>query len=301
MTVHKRAYGAPDDFQRISDFLMATHPSGHRFTNWPQPRWEYALTHGIFDDSAAGRIGIWEDDGQIVGVVNYELRPSSANFQIHPAYKHLYPEMLAHAEAHLCSTSPEGVRRVVAWIPEFETELEAAARDHGFAKDPSTFDPMSAFIVPERFPAISVPEGYRVKSLADENDLYKVNRVMWRGFDHDGEPPTDDDMMDGRRRMQSGPNFRKDLTIVVEAPDGNYAAFAGLWYEPVNRIAYVEPVATDPDYRRMGLGKAAVLEGIRRCAAEGATVAYVGSDQPFYLKIGFTQVFVRYPWIKPLA
>lgn len=44
---------------------------------------------------------------------------------------------------------------------------------------------------------------------------------------------------------------------------------------------YVEPVATDPDYRRMDLGKAAVLEGIRRCGELGAEVAYVGSVKDF--------------------
>ena len=66
--------------------------------------------------------------------------------------------------------------------------------------------------------------------------------------------------------------------IVVEAPDGRFVSYCGMWYEPVHSIAYVEPVATDPDYRRMGLGRAAVMEGIRRCGALGATEAWVGSD-----------------------
>jgi predicted N-acetyltransferase YhbS len=48
----------------------------------------------------------------------------------------------------------------------------------------------------------------------------------------------------------------------------------------------------------MGLGKAAVLEGIRRCGELGATVAYVGSDQEFYLAIGFTKVYNNDCWRK---
>jgi predicted N-acetyltransferase YhbS len=71
-----------------------------------------------------------------------------------------------------------------------------------------------------------------------------------------------------------------------------------MWYEKANRIAYVEPVATDPDYRRMGLGKAAVWEGIRRCGVEGATVAYVGSDQRFYHAIGFKTLYYSNCWVK---
>jgi len=69
-------------------------------------------------------------------------------------------------------------------------------------------------------------------------------------------------------------------------------------YEPTGRYAYVEPMATDPVYRRLGLGKAAVLEGIRRCGALGAKVAYVGSDQAFYLSIGYEVIYTSERWIK---
>ena len=100
--------------------------------------------------------------------------------------------------------------------------------------------------------------------------------------------------------MQSAPHFRKDLNIVVEAPAGHFVAYSGTWYEETNRYAYVEPVATDPDYRRRGLGKAAVLEGIRRCAELGATVAYVGSDLPFYMAIGFEKVYTDPCWARDL-
>jgi predicted N-acetyltransferase YhbS len=37
----------------------------------------------------------------------------------------------------------------------------------------------------------------------------------------------------------------------------------------------------------MGLGRAAVLEGLRRCAKLGAKRAFVGSSQQFYYNIGF--------------
>ena len=100
--------------------------------------------------------------------------------------------------------------------------------------------------------------------------------------------------------MQSAPTFRHDLNIVVEAPVGHFASFSGTWFDPTNRIAYVEPVATDPDYRRRGLGAAAVLEGIRRCGELGASVAYVGSDQAFYHAIGFTVAHISQCWARTL-
>ncbi|TFG67032.1 MAG: GNAT family N-acetyltransferase [Anaerolineales bacterium] len=156
--------------------------------------------------------------------------------------------------------------------------------------------PVAQFVIPESFPAIPLPDGFTLRSLADDNNLAKLHRVLHRGFNHEGEPP--EDGLEGRRQSQLAPSYRKDLKIVVEAPDGQFVSFCGMWYEPVNRIAYVEPVATDPDYRRMGLGKAAVLEGIRRCGALGAQVAYVGSDQEFYKSIGFTVLYKSICWLK---
>jgi predicted N-acetyltransferase YhbS len=71
-----------------------------------------------------------------------------------------------------------------------------------------------------------------------------------------------------------------------------------MWHDEHNRIAYIEPVATDPDYRRIGLGRAAALEGMRRRSALGADLAFVGSDQPFYTAIGFARVFTANCWVK---
>ena len=155
---------------------------------------------------------------------------------------------------------------------------------------------MSQFVIPDPFPSIRLPDGFQLKSLADDNDLTKIDRVLWRAFDHPGDPS--DDGLEGRKKMQSGPHFRRELSIVVEAPSGAFVAFGGLWFDPVNRLGYVEPVATDPDYRRMGLGTATVLEGIRRCGELGATVAYVGSDEPFYLAMGFKKLFALNCWIR---
>ena len=115
----------------------------------------------------------------------------------------------------------------------------------------------------------------------DESSLDKIG--IWEsGGDIVGVAHYESSLgIEDRRKMQSGPNFRADLTIVIGAPTGDFVSFCGMWYEPVNKIAYVEPVATDPDFRRMGLAKAAIWEGIRRCAVLGATVVYVGSDQGF--------------------
>ncbi len=216
-----------------------------------------------------------------------------AFFQIHPDYSHLKEEMLDHAKRHLYAPMDDGRGYLHAFINDFDPESEAIVRHRGYHKHEEFAQPESLFVIPRPFPEITLPDGFQLRSLADDNDLTKVDRVLWRGFNHSGEPPDD---RAGRALLQSAPNYRLDPSIVVQAPNGDFAAYCGMWYLPDHRISYVEPVATDPDYRRMGLGRAAVLEGIRRCGDLGATSAVVGSSQEFYLSFGFAVVSNLFPW-----
>lgn len=299
MTIERRTCRGPADFPAISDFLYSLYQPYNGDHSWLQPMWEYAYTHALFDDASVGKIGLWEESGTIVGVALYELYLGEAFFPVHPDHAHLKPEMLEYAELNLTGTTDDGERRLRVFVSEFDTDFERVVRARGYEKEPRAHRPMSRFEIRDPFPSIDVPDGFRLMSLADDNDLVKLDRVLWRGFNHPGEPPEDD--LAGRKKMQSGPHFRKDLSMVVEAPDGAFAAFGGLWFDPVNNLGYVEPVATDPDYRRRGLATAAVLEGIRRCGDLGATEAYVGTDLPVYLAMGFETLHVLNAWTRTIT
>jgi GNAT superfamily N-acetyltransferase len=286
----------PSDFKLVSDFLIANFQPGNQDGNWLQPAWEYMHTHPGLDESSLYRIGLWELAGDLVSVAHYEGSLGEAFFQVHPGFIYLKPVMLEYAESHLYGKTESGSRYVRVYVNDFDQEFETLVKSQGYQIDEQYPRPMSSFTIPQPFPKIDLPEGYRIKSLAEDNNLKKIHRVLWRGFNHQGEPPQEG--IEDRVKMQSGPNFRLDLTIVVENPSRDFVSFCGTWYEPVNKIAYVEPVATDPNFRRMGLGKAAVWEGIRRCGNLGATVAYVGSDLEIYQVIGFRKRFDSRCWIK---
>ena len=296
MPVTARPCRGHEEFAAISEFLYTLYKPNNCDGNWFQPIWEYAYTHPYFDDEAVDHIGIWEDGGAIVALALYESVLGEAFFPVRAGYEHLKPELLDHAERRLTGTDDNGMRFLKAYVNDFDMAFEDIVRARGYTKRDDSQRPMSQFVIPDPFPSIRLPEGYRLMSLADDNDLEKVDRVLWRGFNHPGEPP--DDQLEGRKKMQSGPHYRKDLNIVVVASNGDFVAYSGLWFEPVNRFGYVEPVATDPDYRRMGLGTAAVLEGIRRCGELGAHVAYVGTDMPFYLAMGFRKLYTSNCWVR---
>lgn len=302
MPITFRTYQSPEDYARISAFLIANHLPGNRDGNWLEPAWEYMHFHPCLEPHFLDRFGIWEDDGQIVAVAHYEDGLGDAFFQFKSGYTFLRTEMLDYAESQLISPpDDQGNQYLSVYINDFDQPFIDVIQAREYAHYPDYDRPMALFSIPDPFPEITLPEGFSLVSLAEEPDWGKVHRVMWRGFNHPGEPDMSPEELEDRRKMFDTVTARRDLKIAVKAPNGNFAAFCGMFYQPEGRFGYVEPVATDPAYRRMGLGKAAVLEGIRRCGALGATHAYVGSDQPFYLALGFEVIFISQCWRKLIS
>ncbi len=293
-----RQYRHPQDFARIGRFLIDTYRPGPVLVNWLQPRWEYMFSHPFIDRVDLSSIGVLEAADEILGVVHPEDSMTFVYFAVRQGHDEAKPALLDWAETHFGGWSHSFERSMLGlWIDEHDEMLTKLALERGFERSSQFSEPHAQRSLLDSLPATPIPDGYRIQSLADENDFEKINRVLWKGFNHEGPAPAEE--IPGRIRAQDTPGFRRDLTIVAVGPDGEYVSFAGLWLVPENRIAYVEPVATDPAHRRLGLGRAAVIESLHRGQAEGAEVAWVGSDQEFYASFGFevtshTHLYVRF-------
>ena len=261
--------------------------------NWLRPEWDYMHSHPSLDESALNRIGIWEVGGAIVAVVHYESTLGEAFFECHPEYPFLKKELLRYAEENLYQ-SDKGKKKLWIYCNDFDSEFESLLKAAGYHPLQKGMRPLSRLIIPSEIPEAELPEGFRILSLADQNDLPRINHVLWRGFNHPGEPPREEE--EGRKKMQSSPNFRKDLTIVAADPGGDFRAYCGFWVVVEKKYGLIEPLATDPDFRRMGLARTGVWEGVRRCRDLGAETIYVGSDQPFYLSLGFQVLYFTRAW-----
>jgi len=285
LTLRFRRYRHEEDYRVVERFLMRTYVEEAIHRGWPQPRWEYMHAHPSSRQlqSEFGRFGVWEDDGKMVGLVHCEDRLGVAYVQLDPLYPQLKRPMVEHAVEHLQGKLRAGPG-IYVFLDDADKEFGQIARQLGF--EPSEHAEMvSRLEIPDPFPAIRLPDGFRLTCLAEEFSVEKVHRCMHRGFNHEGEPPANE--LDDRRRKLNSPSFRRDLTMAVVAPNGDFVSFCGIWPMPESDQCYIEPVATDPDYRRMGLGTAAVMEAVRRCSLEGARMAVVGSDLAFYRSMGF--------------
>lgn len=273
--------GITDDYHKVRAFFVKLGYAEFEYT-----RWDWMITHYCLDTSALGKIGLWEVDDEIVGIATYDGYLGTAYCLTLPAHSYLRQEMLAYARVSLAN----GDGDFAVCIRDADVPFQQIAAEAGFiATQEREYD--SFFYLKETSTDYTLPDGFSVTAMKENFDLYQYRKVMWKGFNHElngeGELVFTKDMEEETRKSMLRPHVDLDLKIAVTDGKGNFVAYCGMWYDREAGFAVVEPVATDPAFRRMGLGRAAVLEGLRRAGKRGATKALVGSQQPFYFRIGF--------------
>ncbi len=289
--IQKRRYILLVDFINVHRFLTEIY-SLDTLNSYLLPQFfEYAHTHPFFNHRLTHRIRLWEDNEKLVGIACYEMDVGESFLVTDWAHTFLLPEMLEFAEKDL-SVIKNGKRTLSVWVTDKETDKIDLLSRNDYKKVYT--EPVRIFSYDKPFPDVKVPDGYTIISLEDENDYKKIHECLWKGFGHGGNP---DDDIDCRIHMQSGPNFRKDLTTVIKAPNGDYACFAGMWFDEKNKYAYLEPLATVPEHRRMGLATAALTVSMKKTKELGAAYCF-GGVPDFYTAIGFETICHREMWKK---
>ena len=291
MSITKRRYKLLTDFTAVHSFLTDIY-SLDTLNSYLLPQFfEYAHTHPIFHRELTHRFGLWEDSGKLVGIACYEMNKGESFLVTDCEHTSILPEMLVFAEKEL-SVANNNKYTLSVWVTDKETDKIALLSKNGYTKVHT--QPVRIFSYNKPFLDVKLPSGYTIISLEDENDCKKINECLWKGFNH-GDNPDDD--IDGCLLMQSGPNFRRDLTTLIKASNGDYACFAGMWFDETNKYAYLEPLATVPEHRRIGLATIALTEGMKKTKELGATYCFGGVPE-FYTAIGFETICRREMWKK---
>lgn len=84
-----------------------------------------------------------------------------------------------------------------------------------------------------------------------------------------------------RARTLQRPEYIPDLDLVCVAPNGQLAAFCICWLDKSvngNITGQIEPLGVHADFRKLGLGKAILAEGLKRLSEKGARNIYVQTD-----------------------
>ena len=153
-------------------------------------------------------------------------------------------------------------------------------------------------------PAPVPPAGYILRSMGNESEHPSRSWCSWRAF-HSDEP---DSNYDGDhswyKNIQSAPLYRRDLDVVAATETGEIAGFCTIYYDDFTQSAVTVLVGVAAEHWRRGLGKAILLEGMRRLQHLGCTRVFsTASEEPadaLYRSV-MTDMKVTDTWLKEFS
>lgn len=285
-----RPYRYLVDHMSIYDFMTEIYEP-----NWkngvPAPFLEYALCSTWMDKRYLQRNRIWLDGEQIVGFVFTETDPTQIFFSLRPGYECLAEEMVRYAEDYM----PRKDGRQTFILFRGQDALLDIVRSAGYRKINEYTDGIYDM---EKNGLLDcpLPAGFHFVDNG-QISLEKLLTCIWKGFDHEEkEGPWTRDHIDDGYLLQTAPHYTPQYPVVIaDDRTGEYVCYAGMWWTPQNRLAYMEPLATIPAYRKKGLASAALSELCRRMRPLGAT-HMTGGSNPFYAKLGYQPMITWTEW-----
>ncbi len=296
MPMKSRGYTPDTDLSKVQGFLFEVHQETGTFQNWLPTRFENSHLDRIEDTR------IWEEDGAPGRVMAVAIRESRTNYFIHirPGNPSLLDEVIRWIEDHSASKKqdPAEEQRTHIISLKGDKERETALRKRGFQRS-KAYGILRVRDLEAPIPDASTPEGFQIRSVRGREDFEKLAANIRIVFGH-GEWFTAD-TLEGIAR---GSFYIRDLDLVAEAPDGSIASFCTFRVDPVSRATELEPMATHPDYRGLGLAKALISEGMRRLKDHDPLLLYIdgAADNPaansLYEATGFEKRGTYYHWSK---
>lgn len=285
------------DIERISNSLGK---SKQEFNNNGKVTWDCFSKHPCFEMFHPEMMGIWEDEGEIVGRVLLESPwYGGVSIYVNPEYPQLCMDMLQYAEKTFAGTDDSGNKYLNVFARETDI-LQDCLEASGYTK--GSEGRMLSFSLSEPISSAPVPEGFQIRSLQEVYSFEKLNDLLWRAYNYEGEPPSyDDDVYLPKKHAWL--DYRQEICSVAEASDNSYASFCGMWFDIDTKAAFIEPLATAQRYRSQGLARACIYESMRKCKELGADIVFVEPDvKPleWYKSIGFKQAYKSYCWSKSL-
>ena len=290
-----RCYETEHDLQQMQGLLMEARS---RTDDWHY--WHVGdLTWGFFVLSCHvqphDHIRLWHDaGGKLVGYAVLGDDPSF-DCQVLPEYEWsgIETEALAWAQTRLAALRQQDAERwsgpLVSGARQDDAQRIAFLEQHGFRRSAYTEVNMLRSLDEPILPS-TIPTGCHVRAVAEADDVAEraaAQRTVWQPWSV-GKVSKDD-----YARLMRLPGYERELDVVAVTPAGVIAAYVNGWSDPLNRIGDFGPVGARPAYRRQGLTRAALLEGLRRMQARGMDRVCVSTGEAntpaiqLYASIGF--------------
>jgi GNAT superfamily N-acetyltransferase len=245
---------------------------------------------------------LWQDADDVVAV-SCAMNADTMWLEILPGHEHELPAIVAALEhARIAAATDEEAPLLSIRAFDGDTRRIATLGALGYAMSgpEGVWFRIDLAGLPETAP----PAGFRVRDSVgvDPARRARAHRDAWNDLAQIGMP----DARSGFSTeiycsLRDAPLYDPALDILVEADDGTLVANCIAWADAASGVGIFEPVGTHAQYRRRGLARLAILEGLRRLRARGLRWGGVGTAHfntpaiATYRSCGFT-LFDRTAW-----
>lgn len=263
-----------EQYKEIYQFLLANADKGYN-EHFHWGRFEWMMCHSFLEIKELEKIALFRDENNmLVGLITYDTCYDDQTYLLHSVDdKKLLKMMIDFAVQNY---KIEGKTRIKA--NQNDVVLNEVLAENGFVQSHKDNSILKMDL--QRDMNYAIPQEFTISFKNFEMDDWKYQMVLHKGFDNEGIPEKWDEEL-----LKPTPNLKASLKVFALRGE-EYCAHCGVWYTQ-GETAYIEPVVTIPEYRKMGLAKAVVYEAISRAKELGAKRAVVLSWEEFYYKIGF--------------
>jgi ribosomal protein S18 acetylase RimI-like enzyme len=298
VSVASRPYGGDRDLSLLRDFLVTVgaDPQRDGYLHLGDLLWGL-YQNEVFDPTRS--IRLWEREGAgLLGFAWFE-EPDGVVVQARPSLRGhdgLVGQMLAWAAERL-PKAEAGARELWTWAFVSDAAYIALLERQGFEREEDHALKVRRDLNGP-IPTPALPPGYTLRHVGGEAEWGRrvdAHRAVWHPSGV---------TLDAYRRLRAAPGYIPELDLVAVAPNGDIVSYCICWLDEVNRTGEFEPVGTPAEHRGRGLGKAVMLEGLRRLRGLGAASAIVTSimtneaSTRLYASAGFETVNTEVYYVK---
>jgi ribosomal protein S18 acetylase RimI-like enzyme len=276
MDITGRAFSGGSDLQSMAD-LVRKFPTGnvhivdlpYRFSSWS------------FDYPE--NIRLWTDEnGTLLAWAILQVPLWTIDYACNPELDHkAHPQILkwADEQSRAIVNTPSGHPAWFVSVLASQTDRIRDLEQAGFVSPANVGENSWSQVSMEHSMKIpddvQPPDGFHIRPLngADEVDAYvEIHQAVFESKNMTAE---------WRNRTLQRPEYIPDLDLVAVAPDGGLAAFCICWLakdDNGNVSGQIEPMGVHADFRKLGLGRAMVVEGLKRLSEKGAQEIYIQTD-----------------------
>jgi mycothiol synthase len=241
-------------------------------------------------------IRLWHDEAG--GLIGYAIlgEDPALEWQVSPEHEWagVESEAMRWAETRLAELRDRDPKAwggcMVAGSRQDNVQRIAFLERHGFCYSGDFAEVNMLRSLADPIPDIALPAGYQVRAVSGTEEASQraaAQHEVWQPWTVGNV--TEDDYA----RFMRLPGYNRELDVVALTPEGDIAAYVNGWLDPANKIGDFGPVGALPAYRRLGLTRAVLLEGLRRMRLHGMERVCVSTThtntaaQGLYQSVGF--------------